>query len=338
MPSIPSRRAGRIGAPVFLLLLGGGAAHAHPLAPTLLDLRELDAGRVAVSWKASLLGVPGAVVNPVLPADCRRESTPVATTDADSVTRTWTVACRPFGLVGARIGFSGLADAQIDGLVRITLSDGRVVRGVVRGDDPTLTVPARVDRLDIVRAYARLGAGRMLTGLDHLFVVAGLLLIARGRWRLLETVAAFTVGHSLTLSLVGLGIVTAPPWPTELGIALSAFLVAGALASEPSAVTAALRRWPWAVALAFGLLHGLDLAGAVRDSALPAGDGPLALFGFNLGVEMGQAAVVIVLLAAASTWRALRVAWPRWTTQLPLYAMGSLAALWCFERAAALLH
>jgi hypothetical protein len=338
MPSLSARCAVRVGAAVLLLLLAESAARAHPLAPALLDLRELGSGRVAVSWKASLLGVPGAAVAPVLPADCRRESAPVATADADSVTRTWTVVCRPSGLVGGRIGFSGLADAKIDALVRISLADGRVVRGVVRGDDPLLTVPARVDRLDLMRAYARLGVARMLTGLDHLIFLAALLLLVRGRWRLIETIAAFTVGHSLTLSLVGLDIVSVPPWPIELGIAFSAFLVAVALAREPSAPASFLRRRPWAVALAFGLLYGLGLASAVRDSGLPSGDAPLALFGFNLGVEIGQVAFVIVLLAAASTWRALRVAWPRWAAQLPLYAMGSLAALWCFERAAALLH
>jgi hypothetical protein len=321
-----------------LLLVAGTAARAHPLAPTLLDLRELGDGRVAVTWKASLLGVPGVQVAPVLPADCRSEGAAVATTDADSVTRTWTVACRPPGLVGGRVGFSGLDDAKIDGLVRIILADGRAIRGVVRGADPLLTVPARADRLDIARAYARLGIVRILTGLDHLCFVAGLLLLVRGRWRLLETITAFTVGHSLTLSLVVLDIVGVPSRPVALGSALSVFLLAAEMAREPAPAASLLRRRPWVVALAFGLLHGLGLGSALRDSGLPAGDVPLALLAFNIGVEIGQVSFVAVLLSGAAALRAVRVAWPRWTIRVPLYAMGSLAAFWCFERAADMLR
>src|SRR5260221_5330318 len=118
--SVRSRLAVCAGAAALLLSLASGAARAHPLAPTLLDLREQGDGRVAVSWKASLLSAPGAAVIPVLPVHCRQASAPVATTDGDSVTRTWTVACGPPGLVGGRVGFSGLAEAKIDGLVRIT--------------------------------------------------------------------------------------------------------------------------------------------------------------------------------------------------------------------------
>src|SRR5206468_428143 len=142
---------------------------------------------------------------------------------------------------------------------------------------------APVDRLAIMDAYVRAGAARMFTGFDHLFFVAGLLLLVRGRWRLLETIAAFSLGHSLTLALVGLDIASVPPWPIPLGIALSAFLVAANLARDPSAPASLLRRRPWAAALAFGLLHGLGLASGWRDSELPAGEMPLALFAFNLG-------------------------------------------------------
>ena len=337
MPSPFIRYARSFGA-VALALLAGGVARAHPLAPTLLELRELDSGRVAVSWKASLLGIPGAAVNPILPADCRREAAPLATSDADSVTRTWTVACRA-GLIGAQVGFSGLAEAKIDGLVRITLADGRIIRGVVRGADPLLTIPARVDWLETLRRAARLGAVSLLTAVDQLCFIAGLLLLVRGRWRLLETIAAVSVGHSLMLALVGLGIIRVPPWPIGLVIALGVFLIAVTLAGGASASASLLRRRPWAVALAFGVVQGLVLASALPDGAGNAADAiPVALFGFNLGVEGAQLAFVVALLGVASAWRGLRVVWPRWAAPLPLYALGSVAALWCFERAAALLH
>jgi hydrogenase/urease accessory protein HupE len=334
----PAAASALAGVVALLVALAPGPAGAHPLAPALLELRELGGGRVAVSWKRSLLGVPGVEVAPVLPPGCRGESAPLATSDADSVTSTWTMACAPEGLVGARIGFTGLGDAKTDALVRVTLADGRLIRGVVRGAEPLLTVPAREDRLDIIRAYARIGIEHILGGADHLLFVAGLVLLVRGRRLLLETITAFTVGHSITLSLAVLDLVRVPSRPIELLIAVSVFVLAAELAREPQAPASLLRRKPWAMALVFGLLHGLGFASALREVGLPQADVPLALFAFNLGIEIGQLAFVAALLAAAAAVRAMRVAWPRWTLRVPLYTIGSLAAFWCFERAAALLR
>src|SRR5262249_46652448 len=153
------------------------------------------------SWKASLLQVPGADVAPLLPAQCRIVGSQTSVADVESVTRTWTMTCDAPGLVGGAIGFRGLGDAKIDGLVRVRLADGRVLRGVVRAADPVLTIPAPQRPLDIARAYVRIGVTHILTGVDHLLFIAGLLLLARGRRSLVETIAAFTVGHSLALAL-----------------------------------------------------------------------------------------------------------------------------------------
>jgi hydrogenase/urease accessory protein HupE len=321
-----------------LSLTLAAVATAHPLAPALLDLRELGGGRVAITWKASRFSTPGAHVAPVLPASCRAEGGPVATVDAESVTRTWTVSCDPAGLVGSPVGFAGLDEARIDALVRVTLADGRLIRGIVRAAEPLLTIPERERRLDVVRAYAAIGIEHILTGFDHLLFVAGLVMLVRGRRQLIETVTAFTVGHSITLSLAVLDLVRLPSRPTELLIALSVFLLAVELAREPADRPSLLRRWPWAMALLFGLLHGLGFAGALREVGLPQADVPLALFAFNLGIEIGQLAFVAALLAAGAALGALHVGWPRWAQRVPLYTMGSLAAFWCFERAAALVQ
>jgi hypothetical protein len=323
---------------VLLILLCGASARAHPLAPTLLDVHDLGGGRLSVTWKASLLRVPGADLVPVLPEPCTNDGDPTFTTDADSVTRRWTVRCDPPELIGQRIGFRGLDAAKIDGLVRVELADGRLIRAVVRADSPLLTIPQRERRLDIVGAYVRIGIEHILTGFDHLLFVAGLLLLATSRRLLIETITAFTLGHSLTLSLAVMDIVWVPSRPIELLIALSIFVLAVELARDPAAPPSLLRRRPWAMALAFGLLHGLGFASALREIGLPSGDVPLALFAFNLGIELGQLAFVGALLVAAAGLRALRIAWPRWVLRVPLYTMGSLAAFWCFERFAALVR
>jgi len=91
------------------------------------------------------------------------------------------------------------------------------------------------------------------------------------------------------------------------------------------------RRWPWAVAFLFGLLHGLGFAGALAEVGLPADQIPLALFGFNLGVEVGQLMFVAAMLGPVVGVRRLatRRAWVR---LVPAYAIGVLATAWALER------
>jgi hypothetical protein len=94
-----------------------------------------------------------------------------------------------------------------------------------------------------------------------------------------------------------------------------------------------MRRAPWLMAGCFGLLHGLGFAGALAETGLPAGDVPLALLSFNGGVEAGQLLFVALALGGRSLARGLVPDLPVWLARVPVYAMGSLAAFWCIERA-----
>ncbi|MGH7789157.1 MAG: HupE/UreJ family protein, partial [Candidatus Binatia bacterium] len=215
---------------------------------------------------------------------------------------------------------------------------GRVVRAVVRAADPYLSIPAREAWTAILRAYVVIGIEHILGGLDHLLFVAGLLLLVRTRRLLIETITAFTVGHSITLSLAVLDVVRLPSGPIELLIACSVFWLAVELARDPTARPSLVQRRPWIMALAFGLLHGLGFASALQEVGLPQADLPLALVAFNLGIEIGQLLFVALCLSAAALLRRVPARWPAWAAQVPLYIMGTLAAFWCFERAAALIR
>ena len=313
-------------------------ALAHPLAPALLELTERAPGQVEVRFKISALQAPGSAPAASLPAQCRELTPAVTAVEDDAVIRRWTVDCGAAGLVGLPFGVDGLGVARIDALVRVALADGRIVRGVVRADAPTFTVPERQSTWAIVRDYAAIGVEHILGGLDHLLFVAGLLLLVRTRRLLIETITAFTVGHSITLTLAVLDLIRLPSAPIELAIALSVFWLAVELARDETARPTVVQRRPYIMSGLFGLLHGLGFASALQEVGLPSGDVPLALFAFNLGIEIGQLAFVVVWLALAAVVRRLPIAWPAWMGQVPLYAMGSLAAFWCFERAAALLR
>ncbi len=318
------------------LALAAGPLWAHPLAPGLLEVRERDGGRVEVGWKVPLLRPRGVALVPVLPERCHDLGPRTVARDDTGVWTRWTADCGPGGLVGARFGATGFGAVGIGVLVRVTLADGRVVQGVVTRARPLLAVPPRPAVLAVVRDYVRLGVEHILTGPDHLLFVFGLLLLAGSVRRLVATVTAFTAGHSVTLTLAALGLVDLPSGPIEVGIATTVLALAVELARPPGPTL--MRRRPWAMAASFGLLHGLGFAAALREAGLPAGEIPLALFAFNSGIELGQLAFVLAVLALAVAVGRVRVTVPAWMHRVPVYAMGSLAASWWLERTWALLR
>ena len=139
--------------------------------------------------------------------------------------------------------------------------------------------------------FFRLGVEHILTGYDHLLFLLALLLRGGRLLSLLKIITAFTIAHSVTLGLAVLGVVTIPGRIVEPAIAASIVLVA---------LENLLRRdapsQRWVVSFFFGLVHGFGFASAIEPLALPPARLALALLGFNLGVEAGQAFVVILLL------------------------------------------
>jgi hydrogenase/urease accessory protein HupE len=319
---------------VSLLALIAGTALAHPLAPALLELTESDGGRVEVRWKTSLWRPTGSALEPVLPASCTGLTDRVGEDDDTGRTERWTLHCTA-PLVGATIGVDGLATTSTNAIVRVRLQDGRVLQTVLADDSARYIVPERPAAGEVLRSYAGLGVGHILQGFDHLLFVFGLLLLAGSGRRLIGTVTAFTLGHSVTLALATLGVAALPSGPVELLIAATILWLAVELASDPRRRSWARRR-PWLMASGFGLLHGLGFAGALREVGLPEGEIPLALFAFNVGIEAGQLLFVATVLALAAALRPLRLRLPAAATAVPVYVMGTLAAYWCFERAAML--
>ena len=319
------------------LFLGSGIALAHPLAPALLELREQGDGHVEVRFKTPATGLPGVQLAPALPESCSTKTGSTYAREGTGVVERFSVTC-PDSLVGGKVGIRGLEASRPDALLRVVLADGRSIQSVLRRTESSLLIPARPSRWGVVRDYLVLGVEHIASGLDHLLFVLGLLLLVRGRLSLVaKTVTAFTLGHSVTLSLAVLGFVSFPVLLIELAIAASVFLLAVDMTRGSDAPPSLLKRFPWAMAGAFGLLHGFGFAGALAEVGLPSGEIPLALFAFNLGIEFGQLAFVMLVLAA---WRLLlwaKAPMPRWSRLVPAYGIGTLAAFWCLERTAGLL-
>jgi hypothetical protein len=160
-------------------------------------------------------------------------------------------------------------------------------------------------RLAVIRRFGAAGIHHILIGPDHLLFLVGLLLLGGSLRRLVLVVSAFTAAHSVTLSLAALDVVRAPAWLVEPAIALSIVYVGAdnltflsareALRLRASLGPQALyrprdvRAW---IAFAFGLIHGFGFAGVLREMDLPPRALGWSLFSFNVGVEIGQLAVV----------------------------------------------
>jgi len=222
-------------------------------------------------------------------------------------------------------------------------SEGEPVSAYFRGAQGTVPVSlaqlraAPGSRIRLAATYLRLGAEHILGGVDHLLFVLGLLLLVRGLVPLVKTITAFTLAHSLTLAASVLGYIPIDRAPIEAAIALSIVLLAREIVVADRGLIHLTHRKPWLVAFIFGLLHGLGFAGALSDIGLPFAAIPTALLFFNLGVEAGQLAFVLVLLAVHRLARGAvtRLA-PRMQPVLG-YALGVMATLWFLQRLPAVL-
>jgi hydrogenase/urease accessory protein HupE len=185
-----------------------------------------------------------------------------------------------------------------------------------------------------MKNYLVLGVKHLLSGLDHMLFITGLLFMIHRRSLLLWTITAFTAGHSITLSLAALGLIHFPGAWIEFGIALSIFVLAVEVADrrEDTSEKSWLSRRPWAMAIAFGLLHGLGFASALGEIGLPKADIPAALFSFNVGIELGQCSWVLLVWILGISYRRLSLPSFPWLRPVATYAMGTCATYWCIER------
>ncbi|HBZ69961.1 MAG TPA: hypothetical protein DEP35_09590 [Deltaproteobacteria bacterium] len=318
-------------------LLGSTGARAHAFAPSLLELRELSSGEVALRWKTPRIAARGSRVEPVLPPQCTAAGPPEVGGDEGAVVELSVLRCTPEGLIGKAFGARGLEGAGTNVLLHITLLDGRVLRTVLTTSSPSFLVPAQESVGAVFGAYGRLGVVHLWTGADHVLFVGGLLLVVRGRRRLALAITSFTLGHSVTLALASLGWISLSPPLVEVAIAGSLVAVAlEAVRTQAGAAPGAIARAPWRLCFAFGLLHGLGFAGALRQVGLPQNAVPLALIGFNAGIELGQLGIVAVAGAAALVLGRAGGRGLRRVQALTAEVVGTLGIYLCLDRIAAL--
>jgi hydrogenase/urease accessory protein HupE len=314
---------------IWLLLLLPAAA--HQLGVETVTLEELGQNRYALRYAVPAREAAG-YGKPLLPEHCTWEES--SGFEAGPERLTFLSSDRSLSAEDVLI----FPWRQNGIMVTAWWLDGSTAREVFMSDGEKILVPlselrAGAGSLGVAaRRYTRLGFEHILEGIDHLLFVAGLLLLVSGWKKLVGTITAFTLAHSITLALAVLGWASIPGEIVEPLIALSIVFLAVEIVHARRGQGGLAHRYPWLVSFFFGLIHGLGFAGALNSLGLPPKDVPAALFFFNTGVELGQLAFVAVCLGLGWVARKLKLRWPRQLELAPAYVVGTVAACWFLER------
>ena len=304
----------------LLLILLPGLALAHDGRPVLIDIQMQADGGTVLSWKAPPVLAPGE--EPRVELNCKILAQPTNGLQGRGLYQ-----CE--GDVTGKIIWP-VANPALSSLVTWQLSNGPhdIEGNQLHGPDITNFAIGKEATGDLL-AFVQSGIRHILIGYDHLLFLALMILIvlASGKAgqikRLALMITGFTIAHSITLGLAVFGALSLPTAPVEAAIALSIVILAYELWRGPS--DAVTWRWPVLVASLMGLLHGLGFASVLMDAGLPQADRGWALFGFNIGVEIGQLLFLVVMLLI---WRVTG------SRLVPVTAGvgGILASAWTIER------
>ncbi|GJM28436.1 MAG: membrane protein [Cyclobacteriaceae bacterium] len=323
---------------VFGLLLVGGwllttlPALSHEMRPAYLQITQIEENIYTIHWKIPRRGDMVIRLKPVFPdaGELHEASIPKSTSGAMLYTYQLQ-SDQP--LEGQSLYIDGLERTMVDVLVSVEYLNGEKSSLLLKPDDNQAILPGTTTKWHVVKTYSILGVEHIWFGIDHLLFVLALIIITKGLGKIIKTITAFTVAHSITLSLAVLGVVNFPGPPVEAVIALSIVFLAMEIVKNQQGQQTLTGKKPWLVAFTFGLLHGLGFAGALAEIGLPQTEIPLALAFFNIGVELGQIAFVLVVALLLSLL-AYKKTWPVVLKKIPAYGIGSISAFWLIERIA----
>ncbi len=320
----------------LLAMLAVSPLSAHELRPSVVELRETQPGEYSLDWKVTLaVGSAGLLVDrlePVVPSNCAIQGDVSQRLQSAALIGRATMTCEG-ELAGESFGLSELL-GKSDAIARFIPIDLPVQSFRLTADEPTAEILAVPSALSVLVDYFVIGAEHIIFGWDHLLFVIALVLLVQGPWPVVKAATAFTIAHSITLVATVLGYSGLPGRPVEALIALSIVFLAVEVAvilRDPERMTLT-RRYPWAVAFAFGLVHGFGFAGALADIGLPQTQLATALFAFNVGVEAGQLLVVALTLVVLAALKRVPPVTEVAALKTATYVIGTVGSFWLIER------
>ena len=314
-----------------------GPVQADELRPAVIELTEREKGAFVLEWKLPVISTrsqfAAPIAEPVIPASCTMAAAPVRRAAALALLGSADLNCQGT-LAGQRFGLSELI-GNADAIARFVPLNTAAQSFRLTREAPVATIAAEPSTASVMRDYLIIGAEHILFGWDHLWFVIALVLLIRSPWPVIKAATAFTIAHSITLVATSLGYAGLPSRPVEALIALSivflAVEVALAWRRGPESRTWT-QRLPWLVAFGFGLFHGFGFAGALADIGLPQGEVAVALLAFNLGVELGQIAVIAAVVAFLSLTTRLLPKFEMPAIRCATYSIGITGSYWLIDR------
>jgi len=306
---------------------------AHESRPLYLDIEETEHDIYLVHLKVPRSIPTFNTPNILVPDNCVLVGSEFAGNLKDSLVREKTYKCNG-GIAGKTVSVKyPMLNPAVSTLMRISFYSGEKRSKLLSPDETDWTIPESEDRTQIAVSYTKLGINHILGGYDHLLFLVCLLLIAGTGKRILITVTGFTVAHSITLVLSTLNLVKVPVPPVEAIIALSiVFLATEIVKGERKSLT---YKYPVAVSVCFGLLHGFGFAAVLKEIGLPQTELATSLLFFNIGVEIGQILFIflIIVLYKIYIWITRERMFDIGMLEKPAaYVVGSLASFWMVQR------
>jgi len=313
-----------------ILLLVTAPVQAHEVRPAYLEVSEESTGDYAMLWKVPAKANMRMGLYLQLPSQCQQVGLPDKRIEDGAYLERSRLHCAA-GLEGKVIRISGLESTLTDALVRYVRQDGSVQVIRVLPQSPVFTLQTSPSVWATMGTYLQLGMEHILTGFDHLLFVFALMILVKNRRRLITTISAFTLAHSITLVTTTLGWFTLSQKPIEVIIVLSIVFLACEIMRSSRSQPGITSRSPWLIAFCFGLLHGFGFAGALMEIGLPQTDMPIAILMFNLGVEIGQ--LIFIVCATLLMWLLCKITAVnmRRGEMLLSYMIGSCGTFWLFE-------
>ncbi len=316
----------------IVLFLSTLVAQADEIRPAYLEIKESQAQQYNFLLKLPVKGGNELPITVNLPNNCTASIEPRSYRVNGAVLKQWSITCLK-GIHGETLTLKGLAESNTDILLRLEFLNATSQSVLLTPSKTSYTIEKEASSFQIVKTYTWLGITHILLGFDHILFVFALLLIVKNMRRLLWTITAFTLAHSITMAGATLGFVQLPQQPVEAIIALSIVFLAMEIIHEKQGKIGLASRYPWIIAFIFGLLHGFGFAGALAEIGLPQQAITLSLIFFNIGVELGQIIFIFAVVLLNYTLQTLNYQTLQKKIEIFIvYGIGGLSSFWFIER------
>jgi len=309
----------------LLIWTAAFTANAHEVRPAYLSLTETTPAEFSVLWKQPVLDGKRLKITPSFPQDCE-STTPQMTRQGGTVSERSTLSC---SLTEGDISLLGLERTLTDVFVSINYLSGETRTALIKPTTPTMSLGGEPQ--SAAGQYLSIGVEHIIFGWDHLLFVIGLTLLVARR-QILGVATAFTIAHSLTLGLAAYGLLNVPTRPVEILIAASIVMLGIEIIRKQRGHKSLATQRPYLISFVIGLIHGCGFASALSNIGLPKGTELLALFLFNIGVELGQFAVIGVALVVLYVIAKTGAETLRKTETLVTYSLSTIAMFWVIQR------